>query len=93
VRSWRFGVDDHVVGGFGHLDELLDAYRAAGGDAPDPEVVQFWMAFGTLKWGAMTVLQAFAHLQGAVRSVELATLGRRVVEMEWDLLDALDGRW
>jgi aminoglycoside phosphotransferase (APT) family kinase protein len=93
VRSWRFGVDDHVVGGFGHLDALLDAYRAASGDAPDPEVVHFWMTFGTLKWGAMTVLQAFAHLQGAVRSVELATLGRRVVEMEWDLLDALDGRW
>jgi aminoglycoside phosphotransferase (APT) family kinase protein len=93
VRSWRFGVDDHVVGGFGDLDALLDAYRAASGDAPDPEIVRFWMIFGTLKWGAMTVLQAFAHLQGAVRSVELATLGRRVVEMEWDLLDALDGRW
>jgi aminoglycoside phosphotransferase (APT) family kinase protein len=93
VRSWRFGIDDHVVGGFGHLDALLDAYRDAGGDAPDPEVVHFWMTFGTLKWGAMTVLQAFAHLHGAVRSVELATLGRRVVEMEWDLLDALDGRW
>jgi aminoglycoside phosphotransferase (APT) family kinase protein len=93
VRSWRFGVDDLVVGGFGRLDALLDGYRAAGGDAPDPQVVHFWMTFGTLKWGAMTVLQAFAHLQGAVRSVELATLGRRVVEMEWDLLDAAEGRW
>jgi aminoglycoside phosphotransferase (APT) family kinase protein len=103
VRSWRFGVDDLVVGGFGRLDDLLDGYRAAGGDPPDRSVVHFWMTFGTLKWGAMTILQTFAHLQGAVRSVELATLGRRVVEMEWDLLDAiepaaiepatLDGRW
>lgn len=98
VRSWRFGNDDLVVGGFGHLDDLLDGYRAAGGDTPDPHVVHFWMTFGTLKWGAMTILQTFAHLQGAVRSVELATLGRRVVEMEWDLLDAiepaaLDRRW
>jgi aminoglycoside phosphotransferase (APT) family kinase protein len=98
VRSWRFGIDDLVVGGFGRLDELIDGYRAAGGDPPDPQVVHFWMTFGTLKWGAMTILQTFAHLQGAVRSVELATLGRRVVEMEWDLLDAiepvtLDGRW
>lgn len=93
VRSWRFGVDDLVVGGFGRLESLLDAYRAAGGDAPEPDVVHFWMTFGTLKWGAMTVLQAFAHLQGAVRSVELATLGRRVVEMEWDLLDAVEGSW
>jgi aminoglycoside phosphotransferase (APT) family kinase protein len=93
VRSWRFGLDDHVVGGFGSVDELLDAYRTATGDAPDPAIVHFWMVFGTLKWGVMTILQAFAHLQGVVRSVELATLGRRVVEMEWDLLDALEGRW
>jgi aminoglycoside phosphotransferase (APT) family kinase protein len=103
VRSWRFGIDELVVGGFGRLDDLLDGYRAAGGDPPDPAVVHYWMTFGTLKWGAMTILQTFAHLQGAVRSVELATLGRRVVEMEWDLLDAiepatiepatLDGRW
>jgi aminoglycoside phosphotransferase (APT) family kinase protein len=93
VRSWRFGNDDRVVGGFGDLGELLDGYRDAGGDPPAPEVVHYWMTFGTLKWGAMTVLQAFAHLQGAVRSVELATLGRRVVEMEWDLLDALEGSW
>jgi aminoglycoside phosphotransferase (APT) family kinase protein len=93
VRSWRFGIDDLVVGGFGHLEALLDAYGAGGGDTPNPDAVHYWMAFGTLKWGAMTVLQAFAHLQGTVRSVELATLGRRVVEMEWDLLDAIEGRW
>jgi aminoglycoside phosphotransferase (APT) family kinase protein len=93
VRSWRFGVDDRVVGGFGDLDALLDGYRAAGGAAVDSDAVHYWMTFGTMKWGAMTVMQTFAHLQGAVRSVELATLGRRVVEMEWDLLDAIDGRW
>jgi len=90
VRSWRFGIDDRVVGGFGDLDALLDGYHAAGGAPTTPEIVRYWMVFGTLKWGTMTVLQAFAHLQGTVRSVELATLGRRVVEMEWDLLDALD---
>jgi aminoglycoside phosphotransferase (APT) family kinase protein len=93
VRSWRFGVDDRVVGGFGDLDDLLDGYRTAGGDAPTPDVVHYWMVFGTVKWGVITILQAHAHLQGTIRSVELATLGRRVVEMEWDLLDALEGRW
>jgi aminoglycoside phosphotransferase (APT) family kinase protein len=93
VRSWRFGVDDRVVGGFGTLDELLAGYRAAGGDAPAPEVAHYWMVFGTVKWGAITILQAHAHLSGTVQSVELATLGRRVVEMEWDFLDALEGGW
>jgi aminoglycoside phosphotransferase (APT) family kinase protein len=93
VRSWRFGVDDRVVGGFGDLTDLLDGYRAAGGDTPAPEVVHYWMVFGTVKWGAITILQAHAHLSGTVQSVELATLGRRVVEMEWDFLDALEGGW
>jgi hypothetical protein len=30
--------------------------------------------------------QAWAHLSGAHRSVELAAIGRRVCEQEWDLL-------
>ena len=45
---------------------------------------------GTLKWGVICEIQAFTHLEGAVRSVELATLGRRVAEMEWDLLELID---
>ncbi|HEX4489736.1 MAG TPA: phosphotransferase family protein [Acidimicrobiia bacterium] len=93
VRSWRFGVDERVVGGFGDLDELLAGYTSAGGVAPTPELVHYWMVFGTVKWGVITILQAHAHLSGTVRSVELATLGRRVVEMEWDTLDAIEGRW
>jgi aminoglycoside phosphotransferase (APT) family kinase protein len=93
VRSWRFGVADKVVGGFGDLDELLGAYREAGGDDIDAERVRYWTAFGTLKWGVICIAQAYAHLHGLQRSVELATLGRRVAETEWDLLDILDGGW
>jgi hypothetical protein len=39
------------------------------------------------------MMQAFTHLQGRVRSVELAAIGRRVAETEWDLLRLLDGGW
>jgi hypothetical protein len=45
---------------------------------------------GTMKWGVICEIQAFTHLEGTIRSVELATLGRRVAEMEWDLLELLD---
>jgi aminoglycoside phosphotransferase (APT) family kinase protein len=93
VKSWRFGNNDLIVGGFGQLDELLDAYEAAGRTRPTVDTVRFWIVLGTLKWGVICVAQSFAHLTGAVRSVELATLGRRVAEMEWDLLDLLDGGW
>jgi aminoglycoside phosphotransferase (APT) family kinase protein len=93
VKSWRFGHSDRLVGGFGDLDDLLAAYKDASGRDVDREAVRFWVAFGTLKWGVICISQAFTHLHGIVRSIELATLGRRVAEMEWDLLAILDGGW
>jgi aminoglycoside phosphotransferase (APT) family kinase protein len=93
VKSWRFGNSDRLVGGFGDLEQLLDAYAAEGGHRADAETVRFWTALGTLKWGVICIGQAFTHLKGIVHSVELATLGRRVAEMEWDLLDIMDGGW
>jgi aminoglycoside phosphotransferase (APT) family kinase protein len=90
VKSWRFGITDQRVGGFGAVDDLLAAYRVAGGRDVDPTELRYWEAMGTLKWGVICEIQAFTHLQGAVRSVELATLGRRVAEMEWDLLEIID---
>ena len=93
VKSWRFGNADRVVGGFGDLDDLLAAYADASGVTVSEDAVRFWVVLGTVKWGVICVGQALAHLNGLVRSVELAALGRRVAEMEWDLLDLLDGGW
>ena len=39
--------------------------------------------------GLICAVQARRHLDGHVRSVELATIGRRVCETEYDLLDLL----
>jgi aminoglycoside phosphotransferase (APT) family kinase protein len=93
VKSWRFGMSDRVVGGFGDVEDLLSAYERAGGRHVEPDELRYWVVLGTLKWGVICVGQAFTHLNGIVRSVELATLGRRVAEMEWDILDLLDGGW
>jgi len=90
VKSWRFGVADQRVGGFGDVDGLSAGYVDAGGDPVDAARLAWWEAFGTLKWGVICEVQAQTHLLGVVRSVELATLGRRIAEMEWDLLDLLD---
>lgn len=90
VKSWRFGNVDRRAGGFGSAEELLDAYAAASGRRIDPEHLFFWEMYGTLKWGVICEMQAFSHLNGLVRSVELAAIGRRVAENEWDLLMLLD---
>jgi len=89
VNSWRFGNIDLPVGGFGLREDLFAGYEDAGGGAVDPEEVRFWEVFGTLKWGLITILQAYTHLGGAKRSVELAAIGRRTSETEIDLVNLL----
>lgn len=89
VKSWRFGNVDQPVGGFGSTDALLVAYAAAGGGDVAPEHLHYWETFGTLKWGVICEMQCFSHLHGLVRSVELAALGRRIAETEWDLLELI----
>jgi aminoglycoside phosphotransferase (APT) family kinase protein len=89
VKSWRFGNVERRVGGFGDTAELLDAYAAASGSHVDEEHLRYWETFGTLKWGVICEMQCFSHLQGLVRSVELAALGRRIAETEWDLLELI----
>jgi len=89
VKAWRFR-EQLPVGGVGRLDELLDAYAAAGGRIVERDAFRWWLVFNTLKWGVICEWQAAAHLTGAQRSVELAAIGRRVAEQEWDLLELLD---
>jgi hypothetical protein len=54
-----------------------------------PARVHWWQVYATVKWATICALQASAHLNGATRSVELATIGRRVCESEWDLFGLL----
>ena len=92
VKAWRFGQRPPVAG-VGEYDELFAAYEHASGHRVDPDVVRWWEVLGTWKWAVMCILQASVHLGGAVRSHELAAIGRRVCENEHDLFLALDGVW
>lgn len=88
TRSWRFGGSGRV-GGVGELDDLLSAYESAGGVHLTPERVRYWEVLGNLRWGVIAIAQAFSHLHGVRRSVELAAIGRRVTEVEHDLMELL----
>ena len=90
IRSWRFGQDEHPVAGVGSREQLLDAYEAAGGERPDPARLRYWELFGNLKWAAICARQAADHRSGLRRSHELASLGRRICEPEWDMLELIE---
>jgi aminoglycoside phosphotransferase (APT) family kinase protein len=85
ANAWRFG-GKLPVGGFGTYDDLVAGYEAASGESIDRAALNWWEAAANLSWGVICIAQANTHRSGAVRSVELAAIGRRVCETEWDLL-------
>ena len=91
VNSWRFGQSENRVGGFGQLDDLLDAYAAAGGQRFRPADIDWWEILGSLKWGVMCMIMYSAFKTGADPSVERAAIGRRVSETEMDLINLFEG--
>ncbi|WP_020106561.1 phosphotransferase family protein [Nocardia sp. 348MFTsu5.1] len=89
VRAWRFGAAAPVAG-IGTREQLLDGYQRATGVRPSAAELHWWETFATLKWLVLSRFQAERHLGGAEYSLELAAIGRRVCESEYDLLLILD---
>ncbi len=89
VNSWRFGVTDKVVGGFGDVKDLLAGYVEAGGRPYTPEDVKVWEVMGTMRWGIMCMGMYQAFATGYDRTVERAAIGRRSSETEIDLVNLL----
>ncbi|HZQ30530.1 MAG TPA: phosphotransferase family protein [Mycobacterium sp.] len=91
IRAWRFGAPlSRAAGGLGSIESFLSAYEKASGTTVDRVGMRWWLIRATLSWGIICRHQAERHLSGQNRSVELAAIGRRVCETEWDLLDLLD---
>ena len=91
IRAWRFGAPASLgAGGLGSVESFLRAYEKASATSVDRVAFHWWLVLATLRWGVICRYQAERHLSGQCRSVELATIGRRVCETEWDLLDLLE---
>lgn len=90
VNSWRFGVTENRVGGFGALSQLLDAYNVASGKHFTSKEIDWFEVLGSLKWGIMCMTMYEVYRSGADPSVERAAIGRRVSETEIDIINLLE---
>jgi aminoglycoside phosphotransferase (APT) family kinase protein len=86
VNAWRFGHWQRPVGGFGDRDAFYRAYAEAGGKTVQSSRAHMWEVWGTLRWGLACLQLGDDHASGRLRSVERAAIGRRVSEVELDLL-------
>lgn len=90
MRDWRFGMGHLRMGGIGDREPFLQAYERHSGRAVDRAAVDFWELLGNIRWGVICLAQANRHLSGRDPSVELASLGRRSAEMQYEMLRLIE---
>lgn len=89
TNSWRFGRPDMRVGGFGHLEDLLEGYEAESGIRIKPEHVNFWEVFGSFWWAIGCLKMAHNWRNGPDRTVERPGVARRSSECQADCVNLL----
>ena len=90
IPSWRFGQYDLEAGGFASLENWLAAYETASGQPVRREHFDWWMVFNILWWGVTCLRLGSTFRDGSVPTVERTIIGRRISEVELDLMLALE---
>ena len=86
ARCWRFGAWGREAGGIGSRDAFYRGYETASGRVLDRAQIAYWEVMATVRWAVIALQQAQRHLSGGQGSLELALTGRKVPEMELDML-------
>ncbi len=90
MRDWRFGKLNLEAGGISKREDFYAAYEKHSGIKVDPEKVRYWEVMGNLRWAGGAAAQAERHLSGKTKGIELASIGRRVAEMEYEMLRLIE---
>jgi aminoglycoside phosphotransferase (APT) family kinase protein len=93
TRSWRFGMPDKPVGGFGDYDDLFEGYESIAGKKVDKDIVRFWEVFGSFWWAVGCLSMAQSYRDGRETSLERPVIGRRSSECQIDCVNMIIPDW
>ena len=86
ARCWRFSAPKRDAGGIADRKTFYNAYERASGRTLDLEQIAYWEAMAHVRWAVIALQQAMRHRSGSERSLELALIGRRLAELEYECL-------
>ncbi|MEM7183599.1 MAG: phosphotransferase family protein [Spirochaetota bacterium] len=86
MRDWRFGKLNLEAGGLAKREDFYQLYAEHTGKPVATEKVRFWEVIGNLRWAVGSIEQAERHLSGVDKGIELAAIGRRTSEMEYEAM-------
>jgi aminoglycoside phosphotransferase (APT) family kinase protein len=88
ARCWRFG-SAREAGGIGSREAFYRGYEAESGEQIDAGIVPWWEVMATVRWAVIALQQGMRHISGEEPSLELALTGRRIGELELDMMTQL----
>ena len=86
ARCWRFGANRLEAGGIADRAPFYAGYEAESGRRVDPVKIHFYEVMAHVRWAVIALHQCGRHLSGAERDLELALIGRRLPELEHEIL-------
>lgn len=91
AKCWRFGAresapGDRDAGGIAPRADFYRGYEAESGRRVDPAAVAYWEAMAHLRWAIIALQQADRYLGGGEQVLDLALTGRRLPELEYEML-------
>jgi aminoglycoside phosphotransferase (APT) family kinase protein len=90
AKCWRFGQTAREAGGIGAREDFYNGYAAAGGAPIDRDAVRYWEIMAHARWAVIALQQCERFVAGGEASLDLALTGRRLAELEYEMLATID---
>lgn len=88
AKCWRFGAVAREAGGVGARADFYRGYETQSGRAIDPAAIAYWEVMAHARWAVVALQQGERHVSGEEPSLALALTGRRIAELEYELLES-----
>ena len=86
ARCWRFSAPQLEAGGIAARNVFYNAYEHASGRTLDEDLIAYWETMAHVRWAVIALQQSMRHRSGEEPSLELALIGRRLAELEYECL-------
>ncbi len=86
ARCWRFAGPQLEAGGISARNVFYNAYEHGSGRTVDRDLVAYWETMAHVRWSVIALQQSMRHRSGEEPSLELALIGRRLAELEYECL-------
>ncbi len=90
AKCWRFGQVSREAGGIGARDDFLRGYSKIAGRTVGADAIRYWEIMAHARWAVIALQQGERFVGGGEMSLDLALTGRRIAELEYELLAMID---